>query len=215
VSKCWKQEKPNWKCLGSSSQESAESGSTGLSGGSPDCPVVHRTVRWVIGLSGGAPDSVRCARLTRRELGALGNSPTAYGYNSPDCPVCTGLSGEPTVGRTNGRPRNPRATRGRANGRKGAPDCPVRQWLPDLQRSTGPFKERNRAPDSVRCAPDCPVRPMTEGKISLPELLSTAPSYLGAIKGTPRRMEEYTKHSYNIPKHQDIDLTHSFHCDSI
>jgi hypothetical protein len=46
------------------------------------------------------------------------------------CPVrqassCTGLSGEPTVGRANGRPRNPRATRGRANGRKGAPDCPV------------------------------------------------------------------------------------------
>jgi hypothetical protein len=81
--------------------------------------LVHRTV------SGGAPDSVRCARLTRRELGALGNSPTAYGYNSPDCPVCTGPSGEPTVGRANGRPRDPRATRGRANGQKGAPDCPV------------------------------------------------------------------------------------------
>jgi hypothetical protein len=59
------------------------------------------------------------------ELAALGNSPATYGYNSPDCPVCTGLSGEPTVGRANGRPRNPRATRGRANGRKGAPDCPV------------------------------------------------------------------------------------------
>jgi hypothetical protein len=49
---------------------------------------------------------------------------------------CTGLSGEPTVGRANGRPRNPRATRGRANGQKGAPDypvctgqCPVRQRL--------------------------------------------------------------------------------------
>jgi hypothetical protein len=38
---------------------------------------------------------------------------------------CTGLSGEPTVGRANGRPRNPHATRGRANGQKGAPDCPV------------------------------------------------------------------------------------------
>jgi hypothetical protein len=41
--------------------------------------------------------------------------------------MCTGLSGEPTVGRANGRPRDPRETRGRANGRKGAPDCPVRQ----------------------------------------------------------------------------------------
>jgi hypothetical protein len=37
----------------------------------------------------------------------------------------TGLSGESTVGRANGRPRDLRATRGRANGRKGAPDCPV------------------------------------------------------------------------------------------
>jgi hypothetical protein len=39
--------------------------------------------------------------------------------------VCTGLSGEPTVGRANGRPRNLRVTRGRANGLKGALDCPV------------------------------------------------------------------------------------------
>jgi hypothetical protein len=29
------------------------------------------------------------------------------------------------VGRANGRSRNPRVTRGRANGLKGAPDCPV------------------------------------------------------------------------------------------
>jgi hypothetical protein len=129
--------------------------------------------------------------------------------------VCTGLSGEPTVGRANGRARNLRTTRGRANGRKGAPDCPVRQRLPDLQQSAAPFKERNRAPDSVRCAPDCSVRQSTEGKISLPGLLSTAPSRLGAIKGTPRRMEEEPKHSYNIPKHQDIDSAHLVHCDSI
>ena len=75
--------------------------------------------------------------------------------------------------------------------------------------------EINRAPDSVRCAPDCPVRPTTEGKDGLPDLFSTAPSCLGAIKGTPRRMEEHTKHSYNLSKHQDIDLAHSIHCDSI
>jgi hypothetical protein len=94
------------------SQDSAQSGTS-------DCPVVHRTV------SGGAPDSVRCARLNSGELAALGNSPATYGYNSPDCPVCTGLSGEPTIGWANGRPRNPRVTRGRANGQMGAPDCPV------------------------------------------------------------------------------------------
>jgi hypothetical protein len=57
------------------------------------------------------------------------------------------------------------------------------------QRSAALFMEINRAPDSVRCAPDCPVRPTTEGKDGLPDLFSTAPSCLGAIKETPRRME--------------------------
>jgi hypothetical protein len=79
---------------------------------------VHRTVRWCTGQC-----PVRQAGSC--ELAALEISSAAYGYNSPDCPVCTGLSGEPTVGRPNGRPRDPRETRGRANGREGAPDCPV------------------------------------------------------------------------------------------
>jgi hypothetical protein len=52
----------------------------------------HRTVRWCTGQC-----PVRQAGLS--ELAALGNPPATYGYNSPDCPVCTGLSGEPTVGR--------------------------------------------------------------------------------------------------------------------
>jgi hypothetical protein len=47
-------------------------------------------------------------------------------------------------------------------------------------------------------APDCPVHHTTEGKISLPRLSSTAPSCLGAIKGTPRCMEESPKHSLSI-----------------
>jgi hypothetical protein len=74
-----------------------------------------------------------------------------YGYNSPDCPVshprrtrrprekqrgdvaiihrtvqwCTGLSGEPTVACTNGRPRNLRVTHRLLQRSAGAPDCPV------------------------------------------------------------------------------------------
>ena len=134
---------------------------------------------------------------------------------APDCPVSQRSAG-PTVGRAicAGHVAEPTVGRGHRTVRC-APDCPVRQRLPDPQRSAAPFKERNRAPDSVRCAPDCPVRQTTEGKNCLPRLLSTAPSCLGAIKGTPRRMEEYTKHSYNSSKHQDINLTHSFHCDSI
>jgi hypothetical protein len=38
-------------------------------------------------------------------------------------------------------------------------------------------------------APDCPVRPRIEGNQSLPNGTLTAPSCLGDIKGTPRRME--------------------------
>jgi hypothetical protein len=58
------------------------------------------------------------------------------------------------------------------------------------------------------------VRQATEDKNCLLEMLSTAPSCLGAIKGTPRRMEEYTKHSQSIPKHQDLDFAHLILCDS-
>jgi hypothetical protein len=47
-------------------------------------------------------------------------------------------------------------------------------------------------------APDYPVRHPTEGKDSLPCWPPTAPSCLGAIKGTPRRMEELPKHSLSI-----------------
>jgi hypothetical protein len=134
VYKCWKQEKNNWKCLGSSSQDSAQSGSTGLSGGAPDCPV---------------------RQAGSSELAALGNSSATYGYNSPDCPVCIGLSGEPTVGRANGRLRDLRKTRGRANGREGAPDCPVcngqcpvRQRLPG---ANGRLRHRRKEIRTRQC----------------------------------------------------------------
>jgi hypothetical protein len=58
---------------------------------------------------------------------------------------------------------------------------------PELQRSPVPEKEGDRAPDSYS---DCPVHHPTEGKFGLPSWPPTAPSYLGAIKVTPRRMEE-------------------------
>jgi hypothetical protein len=152
------------------------------------------------------------------QLAALGTSTAVYGYKSPDRPVshsqaksslsgsdqrrttinhqtvrwCTGLSGEPTVGRA---------------------ICARHVAEPTVRRG---HRTVRCAPDSVRCAngsktstvgcarigrksaPDCPVRQSIEGKICLPGMLSTAPSCLGAIKGTPRRMEEDTKHSLNI-----------------
>jgi hypothetical protein len=73
---------------------------------------------------------------------------------------------------------------------------------PKEQRSALPDLEGNRAPDKLQWlsggAPDCPVRHSTEGKDSLPCSSPTAPSCLGAIKGTPRCMEESPKHSLSI-----------------
>jgi hypothetical protein len=49
--------------------------------------IIHRTVRCT-------PDSVRCAKEERpRELASFGKRQRLVRYNSPDCPVCTGLSG--------------------------------------------------------------------------------------------------------------------------
>jgi hypothetical protein len=73
--------------------------------GAPDCPVVHRTVS-------GAPGWLWRKGRSREFVGGVRLK-------------FTGLSDEPTVGRANGRPCNPRVTRGRANGQMGAPDCPV------------------------------------------------------------------------------------------
>jgi hypothetical protein len=53
------------------------------------------------------------------------------------------------------------------------------------------------------------VRQSTEGKNCLPGMLSTAPSCLGAIKGTPRRMEE-KKHNLSILDHSHFVFAHSF-----
>ena len=54
------------------------------------------------------------------------------------------------------------------------------------------------------------MRQATEGKNCLPELLSTAPSCLGAIKGTPRRMEEDTKQLLSILDHPHSVFAHPF-----
>jgi hypothetical protein len=84
----------------------------------------------------------------------------------------------------------------------------------NLQRPASPKKERNPHRIVSGGAPDCPVRQATEVKNCLPGMLSTAPSCLGAIKGTPRRMKEYTKHSLSISKHQDSNSAHSILHDS-
>jgi transposase InsO family protein len=62
-------------------------------------------------------------------------------------------------------------------------------------------------------APDCPMCHSTEDKNCLPNGTPTAPSFLGAIKETPRRMEHHTKHSLNILRCLDFVNTHLDHCD--
>jgi hypothetical protein len=127
---------------------------------------------------------------------------------APDCPVSQ-LSAGPTVGRRI-RARRVASANGRMGHRtvSGAPTAPKCQW------SASPNKERDPHRSVSGGAPDCPVRQATEGKNCLPGMHSTTPSCLGAIKGTPRRMEEYTKHSLSIPKHQDFDSAHLILSDS-
>jgi hypothetical protein len=122
---------------------------------------------------------------------------------------CTGLSGEPTVGQANGRPRNPRVTRGRANGLMGAPDCPVRQWL---QVFNGRLRQIRKAISTGQCpvvhqTVRCTTR--QKARTAFLDCSPTAPSCLGAIKGTPRRMEEYTKHTLSTLDHSHSVFVHS------
>jgi hypothetical protein len=145
-------------------------------------------------LSGGAPDSVRCARLASGNWPLLGIRPRRMTKIHRTVRWCTGLSGEPTVGHANGRPHNPRVTRGQANGLMGAPDSVRCAYGSETSMVGCANLGRRSAPDSEQGmsggAPGCPVRHSTEGKYCLPRMPPTAPSCLGAIKGTPRRMEE-------------------------
>jgi hypothetical protein len=80
---------------------------------------------WHTRLSGGAPDSVRCVRLASGELAALGKTWRRTAIIHRTVRWCTGLSSEPTVASaTVGRAIRGRRV-ARANGRLGAPDCPV------------------------------------------------------------------------------------------
>jgi hypothetical protein len=114
--------------------------------------------------------TVRCARLALVNWPLSGTRRRRTAINHRTVLWCTGLSGEPTVGRANGRPRNPHVTRGRANGLMGAPNCPVctgqclvRQWLKF-------FNGRLRQNRKEICTGQCPV--VLKGKCALGPFLS-------------------------------------------
>jgi hypothetical protein len=189
--------------------------------GTPDCPVVHRTVS---GVPGWSPVKVPLSGLN-----------DGIRLKSPDCPVShprrtrrswkkqrgdvaiihrtvqlgTGLSGEPTVASANGRPRNLWATRGSSNGRKETPDCPVRQRAQSCNGRLCPFWKEITHRTGYS---SCPVCHSTEGRNCLLRLSPMAPSCLGAIRGTPMRMEESPKHSLSILRLQDSNSTHLILC---
>jgi hypothetical protein len=87
---------------------------------------------------------------------------------------------------------------------------------PELQRSSVPEKKGDWHRTGYS---SCPVvhqtiRCTTRQKASLAFLdwSPTAPSFLGAIKGTPRHMEEQPKYSLSILRHPDFALVHSLCC---
>ena len=150
--------------------------------------IIHRTVRWCTRQSGesSATNSslsgnekgdvsiihrtVRCANGRQRQQSATKSAGDTW--TAPTVNWCTRLSGvHQTV--------------------SGAPTGPQEQW------SDAPDLEGDRASDMNS---GCPVvHHSTEGRNCLPRLSPTAPSCLGAIKGTLRRMEEknqaFSKHT--------------------
>jgi hypothetical protein len=134
---------------------------------------------------------------------------------------CIGLSGEPTAASAT----VDHAIRGRrvarANGRQGAPNspvctgqCPVRQlpWrINGHMRQIRKEIRTGHATVTVRwCTALSSVHHPIEGNFGLPCWSPMAPSYLGAIKGTPRRMGESPKHTLSIPRLLVLTFTKSF-----
>jgi hypothetical protein len=157
----------------------ARSAKTLLSLGAPDCPVVHRTVS-------GAPGWRWSTGCSRELDGGVRLKITGLFGGAPDCPMSQRSAAQ------SARDAWPGQRSDGGTGLSGAPTAPI------LQRSAAPEQERNLHRTVSGGAPNCPVHQSTEGKNCLPGFLSTAPSCLGAIKGTPRCMEEHTKHSLII-----------------
>jgi hypothetical protein len=146
--------------------------------------------------------TVRCTRLNSGEQAALGRIWRRTTIIHRTVRWCTGLFGEPTVASaTVGRAIRGRRV-ARANDRQGAPDsvrCANRhESATAVCARIGRRSRTGHEHWLSGGAPDCPVRHPTEGKDSLPCWPPTAPRCLGAIKGTPRPMEEASKHSRNI-----------------
>jgi hypothetical protein len=158
-----------WRSLAKSSQTCTILRCTRLSG-------VHRTVS---GAQAGMLD----------ELAALEKSWGVAAIIHLTVRCATGLSSEPatpapTVGNAISGQRV-----ARTNGHQAAPDCPVCQGGHGCNGRLHKKRKEIVHNSLSSGAPDCPVRPRTEDNYCIPNGAPTAPSYLRAIEGTPRRME--------------------------
>jgi hypothetical protein len=144
-----------------------------LEPGTPDCPVINRTVsgapgcstvNWLLsrigramwlkftGLSGGAPDCPMSLQRPRPRSSATNSSLSGIhrghrGYNSPDCPVSQSRPSQRSTAKSAGDTW-PEQTVSWAH--RTVSSAPTR---PPAQRSDALGKERNRAPDSQSGAP--------------------------------------------------------------
>jgi hypothetical protein len=134
----------------------------------------------------GTPDSVRCARLAFGELATLGNVWRRTAIIHRTVRWANGRQ-------RNGRPCNPRATRGPCQRSAGGTEL-ARANCHGAAMVIYAKLGRRSAPDMLQWlsggALDCLVHHTTEGNFGLPCWPPTTPSCLGAIKGTPMRMEE-------------------------
>jgi hypothetical protein len=155
------------------------------------------------GRSGATHRIVRC---TVRQTLCSRVFPSYIGYNSPNSP-CE-ASDSPMYQPCNDYlPRRPRANGHMAHR---TVRCPIEK---ETNQSGNSLPRPVLVLFTVRCAPDSLVRPRTEGKNCLPNGAPTAPCCLGAIKGSPRHMEQHTKPPLNILRRLDSASMHSDHYD--
>jgi hypothetical protein len=148
--------------------------------------IIHWTVRCT-------PDSVRCAKEDQpQELASFGKLQRLVRYNSPDCPVCTGLSGatpEQRLHRANGYlrrikcARSARRSQARPYWHTGQQTVTVR-CAPDTQAGPQVRSSNGQNPTAVMTwqgAPDCPVCTGLSGATPEQRLVG-ANGYLRRIK---------------------------------
>jgi hypothetical protein len=160
--------------------------------------------------------------MVRGELAALGIRRWHTTIIHRTVRWCIGLSREPTIASA----MVGRAIRGQrvacSNGRLGTLDCPVCTGQCPVRQPTPRTNGRmhliwkaiahRTTTVIVRWCIGLSGAPPTEGKFGLPSWPPTAPSCLRAIKGTPRRMEESSKHSLSILRLPHSVSTYLINC---